>query len=184
MLAGGTIMNQLKGKVILITTIITVLVLFGGWAIYDQFVVKGPLEQAISKIDGIVHVDKPVRDQQKLTIKLELTPTASLKDVYAEISKQGKKMIGNRTLQLDVINKEQQILQQVWEKSLFHIAEAMETRTYSAIPAILEELATDQMEVYTDMDNANVYITLKYDNEALHKILPRATEKLGVWPNA
>ncbi|MFD2115920.1 hypothetical protein ACFSTH_04140 [Paenibacillus yanchengensis] len=176
-------MNQLKGKVILVTTIITAIVLFGGWAIYEQFVVKAPLEQAIMKVDGIIKADKPVRDQKTMSIQVELSPTANLKEVYTAISEQGKRMIGNRTLQLDVNNQEYERLDQVWEKSMFQIAEAMETRTYSTIPNVLEQLASDEIEVYTEMDDSNVYITLKDQNTALHKILPRVAEKLGVWTN-
>jgi len=179
-------MSNLRLKPIFLTAVIAAVVLFGGWALYQQFAVQAPLEQAIKDVPGIAHADKPKRDKEIIAIRVELMPTANLREVYETIAKSGERVIGDRTLQLQIDAKKNTQLDHIWQTAMFQIAEAMENKTYSAIPATLEQIAAHEsnVQVTTDIDETNVYITLINDEGALHKVLPRTPQQIGAWPNA
>src|SRR5690606_16354300 len=117
-------------------------VLFGGWAIYQQVAVQAPLEQAIKDVQGIVHADKPKRDSDWIEINVELAPTANLREVYETIAHNGERVIGNRTLKLQIDSEANAQLEGIWQSAMFQIAEAMENKTYSQIPTALEQIAS------------------------------------------
>ena len=179
-------MSNLRLKPILLTAVATAVVLFGGWALYHKVAVQAPLEQAIKDVQGIVHADKPKRDNDWIEFKVELAPTANLKEVYETIAHNGERVIGNRTLKLQIDSEANTQLDSVWQSAMFQVAEAMENKTYSQIPAALEQIAGKEsnVQVKTDIDDDNVYITLINDEGALHKVLPRTPHLLGAWPNA
>ena len=179
-------MSNLKFKPILLTALATAVVLFGGWAIYQQVAVQAPLEQAIKDVQGIVHADKPKRDSDWIEINVELAPTANLREVYETIAHNGERVIGNRTLKLQIDSEANAQLEGIWQSAMFQIAEAMENKTYSQIPTALEQIASkyNNVKVNTDIDDNNVYITLTNNEGALHKVLPRTPHLLGAWSNA
>jgi hypothetical protein len=69
---------------------------------------------------------------------------------------------------------------------LFDVAQAMDHRNYSDIPAAMKRVEQQFTGVHasSEMDDVNVYITLVDGDSAKHIVLPRKPEQLGVWPNA
>ncbi len=178
-------MSNLKIKPIIISAVITAAICFGGWALYDQFALQAPLEQVIKEMPGVLSTDKPKRGDDIVSVRLTLSKDADLKKIYDDIAKQGERVIGKKQLQLQIEESESAKLKQIWEKAMFQIAEAMETKTYSTIPALFAaEEKSEYISVETYMDEQNVYITLRDAESALFKVLPRSAQMMGVWPNA
>ncbi|RJE90084.1 hypothetical protein D3P07_07650 [Paenibacillus sp. 1011MAR3C5] len=171
---------------IAITVVISAAALFGGWMLYKQVAVASPLTDAVVNVPGVAKADKPVIEQDKVSVSVELSDEASLKDVYTSVTEQGKALAGKRKLDIVIQDEEDALLNAIWQEAMFDIAQAMETKTYSDIPKTMERVASghDGVETVTDMDGTNVYVTIKNAEGAKYIVLPRTPNQMGVWPNA
>lgn len=177
--------SKLRIVPIILTAVLSAGLLFGGWFLYKQVVVAGPLEEALREVPGVVS-GKPVIDADHVNVHLNLAPDADLREVYERIVTQGAPAIGDRKVRLFIEDSEDAGLETIWSTVLFDVAEAMETRRYSKIPAALKELeqAYPGFKASTEIDADNVYITMRRGDAVKHVVLPRIPDTLGVWPNA
>ncbi|MDQ8735408.1 hypothetical protein [Paenibacillus sp. LHD-38] len=168
---------------IVITAAISASVLFGGWAIYNQVAVAAPLEQVAKEITGVVSSDKPVMDNEQVTIPIELNEDANLRDVYERIQANGEDIFDDRQLTLKFKGKPNKQLEDLWYAAMFDIAEAMETKTYSNIPEAMNKAAKayKDITISTEMDEKNVYITIKNPEAVKYVVLPRTSNELEAW---
>lgn len=168
-----------------VTIAVSAALLFGGWYAYQQTAVERPLGKAVQSLPGVASA-VPSLSEDAVTVKLKLNAGADLRTIYDQISRQGASVIGSRKLVLQVEQPSSPKLESVWSGQLFTIAEAMETRAYSRIPAAMDSLekANPGLKAQSSMDDANVYVTLEYGTDTKYIILPRAGEMMGVWPNA
>lgn len=176
-------MMRPKVMPVLVTAAITASVLFGGWAIYNQVAVAAPLDKVVNEVDGVISSGKPVMTKENVIIDVVLDPAANVRSVYEAIEKNGSGVFGDRKLELNIETKSDKELDDIWSKALFQVAEAMETKTYSTIPAAVKEAAAgdENVNVTTEMDEDNVYITLKNGDAVKYIVLPRTPAMLEVW---
>lgn len=161
----------------------TALLLFGGWMLYKQFAVVSPFEKSIGQVEGVASANAPTIDEDRVSVKVTLTPDANLKKVYESIAKEGKDAIGSRELTLDIANAAPSAqLEKVWSSVLFDVAEAMEKKNYSDIPNALEKATASNkaIQYVTELDDNNVYITLKDGSSTKYVVLPRTPAMLEV----
>ncbi|MFD1774206.1 hypothetical protein [Paenibacillus rhizophilus] len=176
---------KLRLMPVLLTALLSAALLFGGWFLYRQFVVQEPLEKIISSYKG-VNTSHISINRNAVTLKLDLQPGTKLRELVQYINTEGKSAIGGRTVNLDVEQHSNQNLDEYWEKAMFSVAEAMESRKYTLIPETLKELSTQYTNVTatTEIDDKNVYVSLTDGKESKFIILPREPETMGVWNNA
>ncbi|GMK42459.1 hypothetical protein PCCS19_55190 [Paenibacillus sp. CCS19] len=170
----------------LVSVAVGVGLLFGGWYTYDQFAVKGPLEKAISKLPDVVESTSSFNNGAA-NVSLTLDEGANLRTVYDQLLTDGASVLKGRELKLDVTGAvSSDELDKLWSTVLFDVAQAMETKTYSQIPAALDKLAAEHagLTVDTEMDDANVYVTLHKGEAFKYIILPRTPATMEVWNNA
>ncbi|MFF2482206.1 hypothetical protein [Paenibacillus sp. NPDC058071] len=168
---------------VLITAAAAAVLLFGSWFIYNRMVIEKPLNKAIQNIAGISSADEPVLGQGRVSLRLTLGENADLKQVYEQINEQGKDVIGKKELDLQIANAHSNDrLDKLWSGALFDIAQAMETKSYSNIPKTMNGIAkqNEGVQAVTDMDDHNVYITLKDGKHYKHVVLPRTPVMLEV----
>lgn len=172
---------------IALTVIISATLLFGGWFAYRQLAVQGPLQQIVTEYEGVNDVQIDINPSQ-VTLKLDLQPETKISGLVKHISSEGKSIIGDRELKLEVTDKSNEEIEAWWDQALFVVAEAMENRRYSDIPDTLKVLEESHPEVQAvaEMDDKNVYIRLssKEGDAAKFIILPREAGVMGVWNNA
>lgn len=168
---------------VIIAAAISASVLFGGWAIYNQVAVAAPLEQVVKEVQGVVSSGKPVMDNEQVTIQVELAPNANIRDIYENIATNGKNVFGDRKLVLEIKENSSKQLDDLWYSSMFEVAEAMETKTYSSIPEAMNKAAKAMKDVTiaTEMDDNNVYITIKNTEAVKYVVLPRTPAQLEAW---
>ena len=168
-----------------IAVIVTSGLLFGGWYGYKQIVLEQPFEKIVNQLDGI-KAAKPVFENSRITVELQLEDGADLRDIYQGIRTEGASVIGNRELQLDIRENSNDRLDHLWSSMLFEVAQAMETREYSDIPSAMKKLEQENegVTVRTEMDEINVYITMHDGESTKYIVLPRIPAVMGVWPNA
>lgn len=171
---------------VVITAAITSSLLFGGWAIYNQVAVAAPLEQVVKEIEGVATSSTPVMTNDQVSIELELEPGANIRSVYENIAASGKDVFGDRKLNLDIQTEPSKQLDELWYAALFQIAEAMENQSYSDIPQAMQDAAKlyNNVTVTTEMDDTNVYITIKDEESVKYVVLPRTPAQMEVWTNA
>ncbi|WP_127530710.1 hypothetical protein [Paenibacillus kobensis] len=160
--------------------------LFGGWFAYDHMAVKEPLAKAVNGLPGVVGSESSV-ENGTVHVSLTLADNADLRTVYEQLAKDGQSVLNGRKLQLDVSGQAGSAeLDKLWSTVLFDVAEAMETKSYSNIPAALDRLSAGHpgLKAATDMDETNVYVTLRKGEAIKYIILPRTPAMLEVWNDA
>ena len=178
-------MTQIRIVPVLLTALISGALLFGGWFGYRHFAVEQPLAATFSGIEGVT-ARNPVVSGDHVTVEIMLDGKVGLADVYRNIRERTGETLGGRKLELIIRQERNERLEKIWSSALFSIAQAMENRQYADIPAALRELeaAHPGLEAGTEMDDYNVYITLKLEGAVKYVVLPRQPAVLGVWPNA
>lgn len=167
---------------VLLTVAITSVVLFGGWFVYRSVAMENPLSNIVKEIDGVKHMDINV-NSDVVRISVRLDSNASMREIYQQIMTKGKSIIGKRKVELTVSNPTSKTLDKIWAGALFDVAEAMDTKHYSAIPQTLNKIAAahEGVKVFTEMDDSNVYVTLTHGKDSKFIILPRTSQTVGVW---
>jgi len=170
---------------VLITSLLSAALLFGGWYMYRQFVIQEPLQKIVNSYEG-VKSSRITINQDEVALKLDLQPGTNLRELVQHISTEGQSAIGGRTLNLEVVQHSSEVLDEIWDKAMFSVAEAMESRKYTLIPFTLNQLKEQYNGVTatTEIDDKNVYVSLTNGKESKFIILPRKPETMGVWNNA
>jgi hypothetical protein len=175
---------KLRPLPIIITLLLSSTLLFGGWFVYRGVAMENPLTQIVNDLDHVTLRHIAITKEQ-VKLELEIRPDASLREIYRQIAEKGAQTIGNRRLDIRVVNDSSEKLEQVWATALFDIAQAMETKQYTEIPKTMERLERENpgLTAFSEMDDHNVYIRLTLGEHSKHVILPRIPITIGVWPN-
>lgn len=173
---------------VLLTSLLSAALLFGGWYSYRQFAVQEPLQKIVSSYEGVKDSHITINRNQ-VTLKLELAPGTKLRELVQYVNTEGKSAINGRAVKLDVEQQSSAVLDDYWDQAMFSVAEAMESRKYTLIPAKLDELKAQDSQykdvtATTEIDDNNVYVSLSVGEESKFIILPRVPGTLGVWNNA
>lgn len=173
---------------VLITSVLSATLLFGGFFVYRHFAVQEPLQKIVSQYDGVNNSHISI-NRNEVTLKLDLAPGTKLRELVQYVSEEGKSVIDGRSLKLDVEQKSSKLLDEYWDKAMFSVAEAMESRKYTLIPTQLDRLKERYPQykdviATTEIDDTNVYVSLSSGEDSKFIILPRKPATLGVWSNA
>ncbi len=180
---------KLKILPLTLTAAVTASVLFGGWFAYRHYGVEQPLDRVANSVPGVESAQVEMTSEQ-VKVKVTLAPDADLGEVYRLIKRDGASEIGGKQLELAAAAKDDAKdgarLEKAWSYALFDVAEAMENRKYSGIRNTMAQLSERYPGVTakTDMDENNVYISMRDGDAAKFVVLPRQPATLGVWPNA
>lgn len=178
-------MNKLKLLPITITAALTAALLFGGWFAYRHYGVEQPLDRVANAVPG---VESATVEMTTGTVKVDvkLSPDANLGDVYRQIKLDGSGEIGGKELELAATANGNDRLEKAWSYALFDVAEAMESHKYSGVRDAMVSISKQfpGVTASTDMDDNNVYISMRDGNAAKFVVLPRQPATLGAWPNA
>ncbi|WP_054957604.1 hypothetical protein [Paenibacillus dakarensis] len=170
---------------IVLTVIVSASVLFGGWYLYQQFALRSPLANVVSEYEGVKssHIDIK---QDTVTLKLELEPETNLRGLVEHINKDGKSVIGKRTLKLEVEDHSSEQLNKWWDAAMLSVAEAMDNKQYTDIQSSLDNLAKGaaELKATAQIDDQNVYVSLSDGKSGKFIILPRQPGKMEVWNHA
>ncbi|MFC5467725.1 hypothetical protein ACFPPD_03275 [Cohnella suwonensis] len=178
-------MNKIRILPIAITAALTAAVLFGGWFGYRHYGVEQPLDRVANAIAGVENATVEM-GAGSVKIDVKLAPDANIAEVYRKIKQEGSGEIGSKQFELTADASSNERLEKAWSYALFDVAEAMETRKYSGIRDAMDGLSAHfpGVTATTDMDEDNVYISLRDGNAAKFVVLPREPATLGAWSNA
>ena len=149
---------------------------------YHSYALQSPLTERINSLDGVIRAEATV-EPDTVHITLQLAPDASLRHIMQAIRLKGLP-ISKIENWLFVLIIRGTLLEEWWQSVLFDIAEAMETKNYSAIPDILEQKKSkfDELEATAEIDDQYVYIRLVHKDQAKFVMLPRIPPQLAGGP--
>lgn len=164
---------------------VSAILLFGGWFGYRQWAIEAPFQKLVKQYEGVNRVQFNITPKE-VGLKLDLAAGTDMGGLVRHIEKDGKKLLGNRNLKLEVTDHSTPDLDKIWSEALFSVAQAMENKQYTEIQQTLDQLVQqhEALQATADMDDENVYVTLTYGTASKYVILPRIPQKMGVWPNA
>ncbi|UNK20560.1 hypothetical protein MNQ98_11325 [Paenibacillus sp. N3/727] len=170
---------------VVLTVVISASVLFGGWFLYRQMALQNPLANVVSQYDGVISSQIDIK-QDTVTLKLDLEPETNLRGLVEHINKEGKSVVGKRTLKLEVEDHSSEQLNQWWDEAMLSVAEAMDNKQYTDIQSSLDELAKNSptLKANAQIDDQNVYVSLSDGKSGKFIILPRQPGKMEVWNHA
>lgn len=176
---------KIKLLPVTLTAALSAALLFGGWFAYRHYGVEQPLDRIANAIAGVESAKIEMTSGQ-VKVNVTLKPDADLGQVYRLVKRDGAGEIGTKELELTATAKEGPRLEKAWSYALFDVAEAMENRKYSGIRDAMASLTErfPGLTINTDMDETNVYISMRDGDAAKFVVLPRQPAMLGVWPNA
>lgn len=175
---------KLKVIPVLVALLISSTLLFGGWFMYRGYAMESPLSAIVKKNAGVEQIETNVSNSA-VQIDLTLGDGASLREINRSIAKEGASLIGKRAVQLQITSNSSDEIDALWSSALFGVAQAMDTKQYSAVPDMLEEAVktVPGLTAATEMDDQYVYIRLSDGTHHKYIMLPRVPASIGVWPN-
>ncbi|GAB7387563.1 hypothetical protein BSNK01_14000 [Bacillaceae bacterium] len=165
---------------VIVSLLVTALLLFGGYAVYARYFIERPIIEAASALADVKVEDVRVT-KDKLALDVRLDERARLLEAYRRLSEIAAEKAAHREVEIRFANVETGDLRSLWEKEYFAIAEAMDLRKYSQIPAIVagwkQKYALKAAE--SRMDEKHVYIYLEDGQGRFFAVLPRAAKRGG-----
>ncbi|WP_339062801.1 hypothetical protein [Tepidibacillus marianensis] len=158
----------------LIVLVVSLLVLFGGNILYQNFHLEQPVEKAVNQIQGIQFKNMSY-DRQKVELTINVKQVNNFADTYHQVQDKIQPLVGGRQLQLHFNNSQDQQLLHAWNQAYFDIAQAMDKQEYSIIPKVVEKIKSQSQlkKVGYGMDEKNVYIDLHDKENSLYFVIPR-----------
>lgn len=175
---------KLKITPIVVTLVASMLVLFGGWYMYQHVAIQSPMEKAVKRVAHVTDAKVNMNDQH-VQLQLQVQPQVNLRELVQHVEVASQDLLGTRKLDIQFTNASSQALDDWWSKAMFAVAQAMENKQYKEIPQALKQAsaAMPTLHAEAEMDEHNVYISLTDGTASKYIILPRAGEKMGVWPH-
>ncbi|WP_027417532.1 hypothetical protein [Aneurinibacillus terranovensis] len=161
---------------IFLSILISSIVLFGGWYVFQSQFVKKPIATEIAAMKG-VKLGAISVGRDSVDVKVTFTNPDTFADQYKAIQRLVAEKTNGKpaTIQL---NSPDNRLQQIWNKNAFAIDEALDLHTYSKIPAVLNSMKKTYglTAASSQIDDQNIYVYLNDGKNPYFTVLPRYKE--------
>lgn len=168
-------------KIIIISCLVTLILLFGGFWGYQELMVKRPVESMIEEQPEI-KLRKMNVYPSDIEIQLEIIRpdqkvfTRHVPDLLNRIKEKNK----GRSLHVKWEDRPNEKLLMAWDQMIFGIREGIETQKYTEIPETIKKWAEQYRLGYgIKMNQDSVYILLYDGNHYLARVLPLDSLKKG-----
>jgi len=169
----------------LLIMVTTAVALFGGWTLYERNFVKQPVERVLKQHAEITQYDVQWYPDA-LQVKLKSKDGTNISSLIERVSDELQQNSSGKKVQLEYLNDESTpLIDKLWSRAMFDIADAMVHQKYRDIPVRLKELQQQNpgIQIQTEMDSRYVYIQLKDEKGSKTVLLPLQASPVGVWPN-
>ncbi|PTM58771.1 hypothetical protein [Desmospora activa] len=173
---------SLRWPVAVTALIVSLLLLFGGYTLFQWTNLERPLKQTIAETPTVTAKEITV-SPDKITIRLEADAHFSLTQQYPSLQKQLTAIAGGRPLEIEMLDHPDKTLNQAWGEMVFGVEEGLAHQRYSAIPAAVKKATPSGAESYVVMDDSHLYIEIKQGEARLYRILPLHKKESGVKDN-
>ncbi|SDX18807.1 hypothetical protein SAMN05444487_111137 [Marininema mesophilum] len=174
---------QNRWPMIAASLVVSLLLLFGGFFVYQKLQIENPMEETLAKTS---HIQKYMLDASPNEITVRLIPSRdfSLSKDYIPLRKKLSKFTRGRELSILIKHQSEGELLESWNRINFGIQEGIALKRYTKIPqTVSKEAKASQINAKVFMDKSHVYIELKKDNQRLYRVLPLNKQESGVKDN-
>ncbi|MGO0061055.1 hypothetical protein ACTID9_13730 [Brevibacillus fluminis] len=158
---------------IMLSFLVTMVLLFGGWYLYQQMEVKEPLKTEVQQMTSATLTDLKVAKDQVI-VKLHVTNPDTFPQEYRQLQKELQAYSNGREIDVEVTNQGEQ-LKKIWTDGQFAVNEAIELHEYSKIPQLVAAWKqTYKLDsAVAKMDDSTIYIYMKNGQQDFYAMLPR-----------
>lgn len=169
-----------------LSLVITLAALFGGWWLYQSFLVKQPISQLLDNKQQVTDYKINVTPKN-VTIDLQVDPKITLTDDYLGLLARIKEQSPQQNVTLTLKDNPNSTLQTTWNELYFIVAEGINQGEYHAMLTELQQYPLEQnVQLQVAMDTENLYVWLAQPDEetTLFQALPLHGHKVGTGVSA
>ncbi len=163
---------NLRAMPVMLSLIVSLVFLFGGWFVYQQFYVQQPI-QAFLKQKEQVTLHEMQMTKTQVILYLDFANPDTFVNDYKEIKDYIATKAQGRTVTINLAQHGES-MKNLWEEEYFGLAEAIQKQEYSRIPEVIEEMGKKRHleKTLARMDEQNVYVFLQSGADHLYAVLP------------
>mgnify|MGYP000849820752 CR=1 FL=1 len=161
---------------VLVGMLLAFALLVGGNWLYQQYFVKSPLGDDLEQRSEIINWSL-LEETDKKVLTVELGPVTNLKESYNYIRDKSIQYLGAEGVEIRLVDHRSEKLEQVMYTLQYPIYEALVRGNFTEMAETVKlEAERAQLTGYqVYVDEANLYIHLKHNEDYLYEIIPRAT---------
>ena len=166
---------KIRALPVMLSLVLTLGMLFGGWFTYQQFYVQRPIEEFIVNKPQVVLKEIKIH-QNSVIVDLDFKDPNTFAMDYHEVKQFIEDKTGKKAnIRIPVAGEN---MKRLWEEEYFFIAEAINKQEYSEIPKIIEKTKKDRQleKTVTRMDEKYIYVFLQKGSDHLYAVLPLTEE--------
>lgn len=159
---------------VILSLIITLLVLFGGWWVYESVHIKQPIGALLDKAAHVTDYSIEVRPNH-ITVEVQVDAAFTLKGHYIDLLEQIKEATRHQNVTLTLKDEPDEVLLARWNELYFTLAEGIHTRNYRTMLDRLEEVAQEEtvrLQVAMDREHLYVFLQESESGASLFQALP------------
>ncbi len=170
---------QKSRKTMVISFLVTLVLLFGGFVGYQQIMIKEPIVAFLEDRQEVQLADIHVTPAEvEISLNIKNPEQDFFIRKYPDLLTSLKKKAKGKTLQIHLIDQPNERLHKAWEQMVFSIREGIEKQTYSQIPETVKQWADKNGVQYRlKMDEESVYVMLCDGDKFLVRVIPVKIQK-------
>lgn len=151
---------------------ISLFLLFGAQQLFNRFVAFSPLIKTFSQKEYVREVNIK-KEAGKINIEIYLKDVDNLANVYQDIQNTVYNILKGRPFNIRILNKPSEFLEDIYTREVqFIIFEGIKTGKFNEMRLKLDKLESKyKMAIVVFLDNENLYLKMKADNDVLYKII-------------
>ncbi|NLK51894.1 MAG: hypothetical protein GX295_05560 [Syntrophomonadaceae bacterium] len=169
--------KELHWTSIILGMLITFGILVGGNGLYQHYLIKNPLGEALQQRPEIISWDLE-KETAKKTLTIRLGPVSNLKESCNYIQNTSSRYLGTEGVEIHLIDQRSEELKQTMYDLQFPIHEALAQGSYTQLAEAISKGTQDSeltdYQIYVDENY--LYVQLMKNNAYLYEILPRTNE--------
>ncbi|MGE5397925.1 MAG: hypothetical protein ACM3MK_10380 [Chitinophagales bacterium] len=159
---------------------LTLALALGGFHLYKQHVINEPLIETLGQLPGVEGV-KIDNQQDPLTIQLTLTRTDDLKDTYFKAESLVKKQLKSKPYVLEIKGNSTTEMENEYQDLELAVYQGIANNSFIWLDGIIDRSSqTHEYKYRLQVDEDNLYITMKKGGHYLCRVVPRKSDSIPV----
>jgi hypothetical protein len=159
-------------KMIAVSLVVTLIVLFGGYQSYQYLKVKKPLIEMMEAQKDIT-IRKIEMKPDSTEVQLTANPSYDFINKFPDLSIQLNEKLGEGKWRVTFTNPPTPKVKNAWQEMVFGVKEGLETGKYTLIQSTVKQSSLKYKLLYhVYIDDQYVYLSLQEGNKTWYQILP------------
>lgn len=152
--------------------LVSLFLLFSGQQLFNRFVTFNPLNQAFSQKEYVKQVSIK-KESGTINLEICLEDIDDFAEVYYDIQETASEILKGKPFKVEITNKPSDLLEDIYDDRVqYVIFEGIKTGKFTEMRAALDEIETEfKIDIAVFLDNENLYLKIKSDQDLLYKII-------------